>query len=238
MKYRKKAITVEATQWFKNGDHPEDKVERACPAATDLDPFEPFLFAGLVVGFFSSSDPSTKCGFCNLPFSTHGSINTLEGQHIVCPGDWIITGINGEYYPCKSEIFEKTYDKLTSATSGDSSTSATSGENSTSSTSGFGSTSATSGCESTSATSGDSSTSATSGDFSIATATGKNSIAVCCGLGCKVKGNIGCAFVLQFLNAAGEVVPAFAVAGLNGIKPNVFYMLNKEGEFIEAGDLS
>lgn len=33
-----------------------------------------------------------------------------KGGHIVCPGDWIIQGIEGEFYPCKPDIFEKTYD--------------------------------------------------------------------------------------------------------------------------------
>lgn len=36
-------------------------------------------------------------------------IPTLEGNMKASPGDWIITGINGEQYPCKPDIFEKTY---------------------------------------------------------------------------------------------------------------------------------
>lgn len=39
-------------------------------------------------------------------------IDTLEGQHIATEGDYIIRGIKGEYYPCKPDIFEKTYDKV------------------------------------------------------------------------------------------------------------------------------
>jgi hypothetical protein len=42
----------------------------------------------------------------------HGWIETLEGGHIVCPGDYIITGIKGEHYPCKPDIFEATYEKV------------------------------------------------------------------------------------------------------------------------------
>ena len=41
-----------------------------------------------------------------------GWIDTLEGGHIVTPGDWIITGIKGEKYPCKPDIFEATYDAV------------------------------------------------------------------------------------------------------------------------------
>lgn len=37
-------------------------------------------------------------------------INTLEGAHMCHMEDYIIRGVNGEYYPCKKEIFEKTYD--------------------------------------------------------------------------------------------------------------------------------
>lgn len=37
-------------------------------------------------------------------------IGTLEGSHIVSTFDWIIQGIKGEYYPCKPDIFEQTYD--------------------------------------------------------------------------------------------------------------------------------
>ena len=37
-------------------------------------------------------------------------IPTLEGEHIASWGDWIIKGIQGEFYPCKPDIFEATYE--------------------------------------------------------------------------------------------------------------------------------
>lgn len=37
-------------------------------------------------------------------------IETLEGKHYISPGDYIITGIKGERYPCKPDIFEATYE--------------------------------------------------------------------------------------------------------------------------------
>lgn len=37
-------------------------------------------------------------------------IKTLEGDHLASPDDWIIRGIAGELYPCKAEIFERTYE--------------------------------------------------------------------------------------------------------------------------------
>ena len=39
-------------------------------------------------------------------------ISTLEGDMIASPGDWIITGVNGEQYPCKPDIFKKTYEEV------------------------------------------------------------------------------------------------------------------------------
>lgn len=39
-------------------------------------------------------------------------IETPEGTMLVSPGDWIITGVNGEKYPCKPDIFEKTYERV------------------------------------------------------------------------------------------------------------------------------
>ena len=47
-------------------------------------------------------DPVAKCAY----------INTLEGRMRADYGDWIIKGVNGEYYPCKPDIFEKTYEKV------------------------------------------------------------------------------------------------------------------------------
>ena len=44
------------------------------------------------------------------PIDDCGWIATLEGGHVVSPGDWIITGVKGEHYPCKPDIFEQTYE--------------------------------------------------------------------------------------------------------------------------------
>lgn len=40
-------------------------------------------------------------------------IQTLEGVMTASPGDWIIRGVKGEYYPCKPDIFEATYEVVT-----------------------------------------------------------------------------------------------------------------------------
>lgn len=113
MKYRKRPVIVEAHQWFKNGDHPADNCDiigpppEAEPNANDF-----CLTEGKVVRYFR--DPDTRgaepCKHCGKWMHDHGWIDTLEGGHIVCPGDYIITGVAGEYYPCKPDIFQATYE--------------------------------------------------------------------------------------------------------------------------------
>lgn len=40
------------------------------------------------------------------------AISTLEGVMRADPGDWIIKGVKGEFYPCKPDIFEATYERV------------------------------------------------------------------------------------------------------------------------------
>ncbi len=48
-----------------------------------------------------------------MPDGSFGaSIQTLEGKMLVSPGDYVITGVKGEKYPCKPDIFELTYEKV------------------------------------------------------------------------------------------------------------------------------
>ena len=61
------------------------------------------------VGRIRNDELCTRCGKSDL---AHGWISTLEGGQIVCPGDWIITGIKGEHYACKPDIFEATYEAV------------------------------------------------------------------------------------------------------------------------------
>jgi hypothetical protein len=42
-------------------------------------------------------------------------IHTLEGVMIVTPGDWVIRGVKGEFYPCKPDIFAATYEPVEDA---------------------------------------------------------------------------------------------------------------------------
>jgi hypothetical protein len=84
--FRKKPVVIEATQWLKDGDHP-NVVELPSKVFNTIDDRMPLMNA-----------------------YTLRWIGTLEGGHIVSPGDWIITGVQGEQYPCKPDIFEATYE--------------------------------------------------------------------------------------------------------------------------------
>lgn len=116
MKFRKKPVVIEAIQWFKNGDHPLDYAETRF-IGTEMRMLTVAERAsnqweGDVVRYFRSPNVSGReaCKHCAAPMHTHGWIDTLEGGHIVCPGDWIITGVKGEHHPCKPDIFAQTYE--------------------------------------------------------------------------------------------------------------------------------
>lgn len=110
-RFRKIPIVVEAHQWWKNGDHPEDRV-----GEVEHDPIfgEYIRKEGKVVRYFRHPDydGDDVHDLCKHTWNAHGWIDTLEGGHTVCPGDWIITGVAGEYYPCKPHIFMATYEPV------------------------------------------------------------------------------------------------------------------------------
>ena len=109
--YRKKPVTVEANQWFKNGDHPEDYVERN-DGNQSVEYRRAENWEGDVVRYYRHPLVlgTTPCEQCGKPHNDHGWIDTLEQGHRVCPGDWIITGVKGEKYPCKPDVFASTYE--------------------------------------------------------------------------------------------------------------------------------
>lgn len=94
MKFRKKPVVVEAYQWFHVCDYVEG-IKR------DVDYYRT-----------PTMDGQTPCKHCDVLMHYHGWIDTLEGGHVVCPSDWIITGVRGEKYPCKTDIFTKTYEAV------------------------------------------------------------------------------------------------------------------------------
>jgi hypothetical protein len=111
--YRKRPVVIMAHQWFANGDHPEDRVGETEP---DLGyPGKTYTrLEGAVVRYFRHPDVpgDTPCKHDGHPMHVHGWIDTLEGGHIVCPGDQIITGVAGEVYPCKPDIFAASYEPI------------------------------------------------------------------------------------------------------------------------------
>lgn len=120
-KFRKRPIVIEATQWFKNGDHPQDDCRHIGGAETGAPHPQMYLSEGKVVRYYSHPEiPGTKvCGYCNNMMKDHGWIDTVQGGHTVCPGDWIITDDrvadvrgHGHYYPCKPDIFAATYEPM------------------------------------------------------------------------------------------------------------------------------
>lgn len=118
--YRKKPVVVEVHRWFKNGDHPEDYAnERYGFEGGEVkiwtgEEVRKLGWEGEVVRYFRlpGTDDSQVCTLCSRVMQDHGWVDTLEGGHIVCPGDFIITGIKGERYPCKPDIFEQTYERV------------------------------------------------------------------------------------------------------------------------------
>ena len=107
--YRKKQVVIEATQWFRNGDHPNDDATEMFDYPNGQRP--QVIREGKVVRYFRHPDVAGQraCEKCGVIMHEHGWIDTLEGGHIACPGDWIITGVQGERYPCKPDIFAATY---------------------------------------------------------------------------------------------------------------------------------
>jgi hypothetical protein len=83
MKFRKKPVVIEAEQFS---------------------PIENMSDPGFTVSNIDDVYPTWKS-------KTGWMIHTLEGHHEVTEGDWIITGVKGEKYPCKPDIFAMTYEK-------------------------------------------------------------------------------------------------------------------------------
>ena len=87
MKYRKKPVVIEAFKLNRN-------------------------YADLVFDFIGEENIES----CNsgefAEDSCYVKIKTLEGVMTANEGDYVIKGVKGEFYPCKPDIFEMTYDKV------------------------------------------------------------------------------------------------------------------------------
>ena len=106
MKFRKKPVVIEAFKWAGNlhdlglwAAHVDFEHRKATgrPLVKDVE---------LPISFIDGH---------LLPISFidgHLEIATLEGVHRALIGDWIIQGVVGEFYPCRSEVFEATYEEV------------------------------------------------------------------------------------------------------------------------------
>lgn len=86
MKYRKKPVVIEAVQW--KGDNLQE--------------------IDTLAGGFQKGAREYEQDFISDDLIIH----TLEGDMKARKGDWIIRGIKNELYPCKSDIFEQTYESV------------------------------------------------------------------------------------------------------------------------------
>ena len=84
MKYRKKPVVIEAVQFTDD-------------SGDTIIALQEFMQSDLRVSYEKPESPVIK-------------IETLEGVMEASVGDFIIKGVNGEFYPCKPDIFEKTYE--------------------------------------------------------------------------------------------------------------------------------
>jgi len=89
MKFRKKPVIIEATRWdgtLSGARYIENK------------------FKNLKTRCMDYHEGRDECFYWK--------IDTLEDGHVVSAGDWIIRGVKGEFYPCKPDIFEMTYEQV------------------------------------------------------------------------------------------------------------------------------
>lgn len=84
MKFRHKPTVIDAFKWTPGCSYP-------APAFNDLH----------LVAWVHGRAGASNC---------YLAIRTLEGIMRAQPGDWIIKGVNGEFYPCKPDVFAKTYE--------------------------------------------------------------------------------------------------------------------------------
>jgi hypothetical protein len=90
MKYRKKPVVIDAVYWDGSWDGFSVVANAMCISGQDDERIMLVTNSGGV--------------------PTNLAIPTLEGEMLASPGDWIIKGIKGEFYPCKPDIFAATYE--------------------------------------------------------------------------------------------------------------------------------
>jgi len=95
MKYRKKPVVIEAMRWDGSihGDSGADVIEKWSGGITKCR------------GFGMDRAPFVK------PLQLYIEVITPHGNMVAVEGDWIIKGVQGEFYPCKHDVFVATYEE-------------------------------------------------------------------------------------------------------------------------------
>lgn len=97
MKFIKKPLVIDAIVWT------GDNIDEALLFIQDGKPDFSHL---------PNDGTQVSSGVGHTPADGKLFIPTLEGNLAASPGDWIIRGVNGEFYPCKPDVFEKTYERI------------------------------------------------------------------------------------------------------------------------------
>ena len=100
MKYRKKPVVIRAKQ-FNAEDY-----EKWCSLRSAED-----FVTDMVSGAYSTEEDEFYHQVIKMGDGEY-RIETLEGDHFVSEGDFIIKGVEGEFYPCKPDIFKRTYEEV------------------------------------------------------------------------------------------------------------------------------
>ena len=97
-KFRKKPVVIETVKF--------DSTHRSIKEMYE------FVHGPNSIVLKSSMDHDKFDDYADSLIRSGFDIKTLEGTMKARPGDWIIKGVNGEFYPCKPDIFEKTYEPI------------------------------------------------------------------------------------------------------------------------------
>jgi hypothetical protein len=93
-RYRKRPVEIEAAQW----DGTEKQAVELIAWMGGAGRFVPY-------DRVNSQDFRPELHVLTLEDGRNGA-----AQHVASPGDWIIKGVKGEFYPCKPDVFEQTYE--------------------------------------------------------------------------------------------------------------------------------
>ena len=105
MKYRKKPVVIEARKLPADATTAEAHSIYRWVESNTLGSFEP-------MSRIEGVEPWPKSGVTIDPRDGRMVIATLEGGHWVNPGDYVIRGVAGEFYPCRDDIFRQTYEAV------------------------------------------------------------------------------------------------------------------------------